>query len=65
MPATESGPHAPAPVPLLRPADGLPDVVADRAALDRTAESLAAGTGPLAVDAERASGFRWRDPGRR
>ena len=59
MPATESGPHAPAPVPLLRPADGLPDVVADRAALDRTAESLAAGTGPLAVDAERASGFRY------
>ncbi|MCW0214137.1 MAG: ribonuclease D [Pseudonocardia sp.] len=65
MPATEPGPTVPtepptpAPVPLLRPADGLPDVVADRAALERTAESLAAGTGPVAVDAERASGFRY------
>ncbi|MHA6630719.1 HRDC domain-containing protein [Pseudonocardia sichuanensis] len=47
------------PVPLLRPADGLPPVVADGAALARTAEAVAAGTGPVAVDAERASGFRY------
>jgi ribonuclease D len=46
-------------VPLLRPGDGLPAVVADRAALARTAEAVAAGTGPIAVDAERASGFRY------
>ncbi|GAA4545717.1 ribonuclease D [Pseudonocardia xishanensis] len=52
----ESGPSA---VPLLRPADGLPEVVGDRAGLDRTVAALAAGTGPIAVDAERASGFRY------
>jgi len=46
-------------VPLLRPADGLPDVVADAGALERTAAAFAAGSGPVAVDAERASGFRY------
>jgi ribonuclease D len=46
-------------VPLLRPADGLPPVVADAAALARTARAVAAGRGPVAVDAERASGFRY------
>jgi ribonuclease D len=46
-------------VPLLRPADGLPPVVDDRTALARTAEAVAAGSGPIAVDAERASGFRY------
>jgi ribonuclease D len=34
-------------------------VVGDRAALMRTAETFAAGSGPIAVDAERASGFRY------
>jgi ribonuclease D len=33
--------------------------VADRAALSDVAEQFAAGTGPVAVDAERASGFRY------
>lgn len=47
------------PVPLLRPANGLPAVVTDRAALERTRDRLAAGNGPVAVDAERASGFRY------
>ncbi|WP_214369086.1 ribonuclease D [Pseudonocardia sp. H11422] len=47
------------PVPLLRPADGLPPVVVDRSGLTRTADSFAAGEGPVAVDAERASGFRY------
>ncbi|AEA25091.1 3'-5' exonuclease [Pseudonocardia dioxanivorans CB1190] len=46
-------------MPLLRPADGLPDVVADAGALERTAAAFAAGSGPVAVDAERASGFRY------
>ncbi len=46
-------------MPLLRPGDGLPPVVADRRALARTAAEFAAGTGPVAVDAERASGFRY------
>ena len=34
-------------------------MVADPAALARTAEVLAEGDGPVAVDAERASGFRY------
>jgi ribonuclease D len=48
-----------APVPLLVPADGLPALVADRVALADTARAIADGTGPVAVDAERASGFRY------
>jgi ribonuclease D len=35
------------------------DVLADRASLDAAARALAAGTGPVAVDVERASGFRY------
>ena len=58
--AAETGPAVvPEPTPLLRPADGLPAVVEDAAALERTARAFAAGSGPIAVDAERASGFRY------
>ncbi|WP_219418624.1 HRDC domain-containing protein [Pseudonocardia nigra] len=46
-------------MPLLAPADGLPQVVTDLPALRRTADAFAAGAGPIAVDAERASGFRY------
>ncbi|ODV07441.1 MAG: 3'-5' exonuclease [Pseudonocardia sp. SCN 73-27] len=56
---TDGTGHPDGPVPLLRPADGLPDVVADAQALERTAAAFAAGSGPIAVDAERASGFRY------
>src|SRR4051794_29959961 len=45
--------------PLLEPRDGVPPVVSDERDLDRAAEALAAGTGPVAVDAERASGYRY------
>ncbi|MDT0302836.1 HRDC domain-containing protein [Streptomonospora wellingtoniae] len=46
--------------PLLRePREGLPPVVSDSAHLDRVAEAFAAGTGPVAIDAERASGYRY------
>lgn len=47
------------PVPLLAPADGLPDVIRTGAALRAAAETFASGDGPVAVDAERASGFRY------
>ncbi|MFC5287811.1 HRDC domain-containing protein [Actinokineospora guangxiensis] len=47
------------PVPLTEPADGTPDVVADAAALDAAAAAIAAGAGPIAVDTERASGYRY------
>ncbi|MCM6774375.1 ribonuclease D [Nocardia sp. CDC159] len=46
-------------VPLLTPADGVPPVLDTAAEIADAAERLAAGSGPLAVDAERASGFRY------
>jgi ribonuclease D len=46
-------------VPLLAPREGVPDVVTDPAALARVVEAFAAATGPVAVDAERASGYRY------
>ena len=46
-------------VPLLEPRDGLPPVVTTDAALAEVTGRLAAGEGPVAVDAERASGFRY------
>ena len=44
---------------LLEPRDGLPPLVASAAELDVATAALGAGTGPVAVDAERASGFRY------
>lgn len=46
-------------VPLLAPRDGVPDVVTDPAVLAHVVEAFAAATGPVAVDAERASGYRY------
>lgn len=55
-----SSSDAPSSLPLLEaPADGVPDVIDTPRALQRAAEALAAGTGSVAVDAERASGFRY------
>ena len=42
-----------------RPRDGLPEIIGTPAQLSRAARSLAAGQGPVALDAERASGFRY------
>ncbi|AOT61753.1 3'-5' exonuclease [Streptomyces fradiae ATCC 10745 = DSM 40063] len=44
---------------MLEPREGVPPVVADAEALARVVEAFAAGTGPVAVDAERASGYRY------
>lgn len=41
------------------PRDGVPPVIVDREALAEMIEALRAGTGPIAVDAERASGHRY------
>ena len=46
-------------VPLLEPRDGLPPVVETAEELDRVTRAMAGGTGPVAVDAERASGYRY------
>jgi len=44
---------------LLAPREGVPPVTATSAALAELVERFAAGTGPVAVDAERASGYRY------
>lgn len=44
---------------LLEPRDGLPPVITTSTALREASEALAAGSGPIAVDAERASGYRY------
>ncbi|WP_432037478.1 HRDC domain-containing protein [Streptomyces cucumeris] len=49
----------PAPVPLLEPREGIPPVTADADALAEVVAAFAAGHGPVAVDAERASGYRY------
>lgn len=50
---------APPLVPLTQPRDGVPDVVVDERTLMRAAEAIAGGTGPVGIDAERASGYRY------
>ncbi|AZS74676.1 ribonuclease D [Streptomyces lydicus] len=49
----------PAPVPLLEPREGIPPVTATDDTLAEVVAAFAAGTGPVAVDAERASGYRY------
>jgi len=52
-------PAPPTAVPLVAPAEGVPDVAVSSDEIARAAEQLASGSGPFAVDAERASGFRY------
>jgi ribonuclease D len=57
--STEIG-ASPRPIVLLdAPRDGTPPVVADQEGLERAVSAFAAGHGPVAVDAERASGHRY------
>jgi ribonuclease D len=49
----------PTPVPPLELRDGLPRVIETQADLDRVVRDLMAGTGPIAIDTERASGYRY------
>jgi len=60
---TEPAPEPTEPVPDLQrldfPRDGVPPVIVDRETLAEMIEALVAGTGPIAVDAERASGHRY------
>jgi ribonuclease D len=46
-------------VPLLEPREGLPPLIATGEELAAAVSRLRSGTGPVAVDAERASGFRY------
>ncbi len=47
------------PAPLLELRDGLPDLVVTEDHLATICSAIAAGTGPVAIDAERASGYRY------
>src|SRR6201987_4841156 len=52
-------PVEPEATPLLAPRDGVPGLSVSRTEIARAAGLLASGHGPFAVDAERASGFRY------
>lgn len=47
------------PVPLLAPREGMPPLIEKPADLEDAAHALQSGRGPIAVDAERASAFRY------
>ncbi len=53
------GSTAPEPTPLLHPAEGIPDLSVTVREIEAAAQLLDRGRGPFAVDAERASGFRY------
>lgn len=53
------GETQPEPVLLAQPVEGTPDVVETDEALRAASDALAAGRGPIAVDTERASGYRY------
>ncbi len=46
-------------IPLLQPSAGTPEIIETEAGFKQALEQLAKGSGPFAVDAERASGFRY------
>ncbi|WP_342373465.1 ribonuclease D [Propioniciclava soli] len=58
-PETPPDPTPDPPRPVTVPADGIPPVVDTPDALARTIDRLTAGTGPVALDTERAHGFRY------
>ena len=49
----------PSPVPLLHPSEGMPTVTVTSTQLQVAVEAMRAGSGPVAIDAERASGYRY------
>jgi ribonuclease D len=57
--AEGSGGTEPDHTPLLHPANGVPDLSVTPSQIEAAAALLARGHGPFAVDAERASGFRY------
>ena len=56
---SETTPGTPEAVPLLTPAEGVPPVVDTEESFLQALQSLKNGTGPFAVDAERASGYKY------
>jgi ribonuclease D len=59
QPAAEAAPDGPDVPLLVEPADGVPEPITGPADLVELVARFGAGTGPVAVDAERASGYRY------
>jgi ribonuclease D len=57
--ASDSEASEPEPTPLLCPTEGVPPLTIADDEIASAAERLASGEGPFAIDAERASGFRY------
>ena len=57
--APPPAPPTPPPAPLLELRDGLPELVVTAERLAEVSGTIAAGSGPVAIDAERASGYRY------
>lgn len=57
--ASETTEPEPEPAPLLELRDGLSDIVVTREQLLEVCAAIKAGSGPVAIDAERASGYRY------
>ncbi|GAB92102.1 HRDC domain-containing protein [Gordonia rhizosphera] len=58
-PTADDDAAEPATVPLLHPAGGVPPVLTTTTEFDEAAMQIAGGEGPIAVDTERASGYRY------
>lgn len=58
-PEFANAPAEPEPIPLVEPRDGVPVPVTTAAEVADVASRLTRGSGPVAVDAERASGYRY------
>jgi ribonuclease D len=58
-PTDATDPAEPEATPLLAPADGVPELAVTSDEILAAAELLVSGHGPFAIDAERASGFRY------
>ncbi len=56
---SETTPEIPVAVPLLAPADGVPEVIDSPEKFESALTALQKGTGPFAIDAERASGYKY------
>jgi len=54
-----SAPSIPETVQVTEPRDGLPEIVTEPSQLENLLTAIASGSGPVALDAERASGFKY------
>jgi len=58
-PVEENSTPAPTAIALLAPENGVPQIVDSESLFERALADLAKGSGPFAIDAERASGFKF------